>query len=424
MSELDQTAKLGASTEGHRGPLAGVTVLDLTRALAGPFGTLLLAGLGATVIRIEEPAGDGRQSSPFLGKDGASLERTGEDDVSIAHLIRHRAKQSITLNLKHGEARRIFSELAPHVDVVVENYTRGTAERLGVGYSHASAAKPDIIYCSISGFGQEGNPGGGKAMDGIIQALSGVMMASGKPDDGPVRIGVPFADLVTPLFAVIGIVSALVHHKNTGEGQYIDVSMLGALSALQAAEPFKVLENLGVPMRTGGTVPRLAPFGVYPAADGDVVICCSGDRNFGRLNTAMGPAAVAGDPRFSSQVLRLQNYEALDAAVAEWTRTKSKRQIVEDLEAVGVAAAEVRAPDEASRDPRVLARQEVVRLGHPVHGEVQEVFGPGVPIVFSRTPASLDRAPARLGEHNPDVYGQILGYSPEELARLRSEGAI
>jgi crotonobetainyl-CoA:carnitine CoA-transferase CaiB-like acyl-CoA transferase len=411
-------------SDSATGPLAGVRILDLTRALAGPFATLLLGGLGAEVVRIEEPKGDGRENAPFLGRDGASLKRLNDDDVAIGHLIRHRGKKSITLNLKHPEAAGLFARLVPHFDVVVENYTRGTAERLGVGYSTARAARADIIYCSISGFGQEGAPGGGKAMDGIIQAMSGIMMTSGSEGDAPVRIGVPFADLNTPLFAVIGIVSALYHRVRTGEGQYLDVSMLGALSALQASEPFKLLEDLGIPTRTGATVPRLAPFGVYPTSDGDVVICCSGDRNYQRLAQAMDRPDLETDARFQTQVARIHNYRALDAIVGEWTARHTREQTIAKLEAQGIAAAPVRTPDEANRDPRVLARHEVVALAHPVHGRTADVFGPGVPIVFSATPARMAPASAPLAAHNREIYGGELGLDPDTLARLERESAI
>ncbi|RHW19255.1 CoA transferase [Sphingomonas gilva] len=410
--------------EGAAGPLAGVRILDLTRALAGPFATLLLGGLGAQIVRIEEPKGDGRENAPFLGRDGASLKRLHDDDVAIGHLIRHRGKRSITLNLKHPEAKGIFARLVPHFDVVVENYTRGTAERLGVGYTAARAAREDIVYCSISGFGQEGAPGGGKAMDGIIQAMSGIMLTSGDEGDAPVRIGVPFADLNTPLFAVIGIVSALFHHARTGEGQHIDVSMLGALSALQASEPFKLLEELGIPMRTGATVPRLTPFGVYPASDGDVVICCSGDRNFKRLAIAMDRVDLEHDPRFETQVARIHHYRELDAIVGGWTRARGREEVIARLEAEGIAAAPVRSPDEANRDPRVLARGEVIELAHPVHGRTAEVFGPGVPIVFSATPARMAAAGAPLGADNQAIYGDMLGLGEDAIARLRAEQAI
>lgn len=413
-----------AATNNRNGPLVGIRILDLTRALAGPFATLLLGGLGATVVRLEQPGGDGRENAPFLGRDGVALKRLHDDDIGVGHLIRHRGKQSITLNLKHPEAPALFARLVPHFDVVVENYTRGTAERLGVGYSAASAAKPDIVYCSISGFGQEGAPGGGKAMDGIIQALSGIMMTSGSPGDPPVRIGVPFADLNTPLFAVIGIIAALYHRAMTGEGQHIDVSMLGALSSLQAIEPFKLLEDLGVPMRTGATVPRLTPFGVYPTANGNVAICCSGDRNFARLVEAMERPDLGVDPRFATQVERIQHYADLDAIVGGWTSGLTTDAVVRRLEAAGIAAAPVRSPDEANRDARVLARGEVVRLGHPVHGETADVFGPGLPITFSRTATQITPLNAQLGEHNDAVFGDLIGLTGDERARLKREGAI
>jgi crotonobetainyl-CoA:carnitine CoA-transferase CaiB-like acyl-CoA transferase len=261
-------------------------------------------------------------------------------------------------------------------------------------------------------------------MDGIIQALSGIMMTSGGEDDPPVRIGVPFADLGTPLFAVIGIVSALYHRQQTGKGQYIDVSMLGALTALQSAEPFKVLEDLGVPMRTGPTVPRLSPFGVYPTSDGAAVLCCSGDVNFLKLVKVMDRPDLANDERFASQPARLQHYSALDAEIAAWTASLPTTELIARLEAGGVAAAQVRTPDQAIHDERVRARREVVPIVHPEHGQTQEIFGPGVPIVFSRTPANMERPISKLGEHNLDVYRDLLGLSPEEIERLRKEAAI
>lgn len=411
-------------TEEKSGPLAGITILDFSRALAGPYSTLLLGGLGARIIRIEEPRGDGRESAPFYGRNGASLRREHDDDVSIAHLIRHRGKESITLNLKHPEAKRIFQEIVPHVDVVVENFTRGTSERLGVGYSAAKAVKPDIIYCSISGFGQEGEPGTGRAMDNIIQALSGMMMTSGMPDDPPARIAVPFGDLNTPLFAVIGILAALVHRQKTGEGQYVDVSMLGVLTSMLSTEPFDVLERLGVPMRTGPTVPRLAPFGVYPTSDGFVVICCAGERSFEKFAPAIGRPDLIEDPDYSSQTARLRNYEALDAIVADWSRGQTMASVHEILEPAGIASADVRGPAEAMRDPIVLNRKEVIRLEHPIYGAADEVYGPGVPITFSATPVEMAPASVPLRAHNQAVYGDMLGYSPEEIERLLSERAI
>jgi CoA:oxalate CoA-transferase len=411
-------------TDTSTGPLAGVRILDLTRALSGPFATLMLRGLGAEIVRIEEPSPTPRENSPFLGRDGVSLRRLHPDDLSIGLLIRHRGKQSITLNLKHPDASAVFQRLVPNFDVVVENYTRGTADRLGVGYAAAAQVRPDVVYCSISGFGQEGTPGGGKAMDTVIQAMSGAMLTSGSPGDPPVRVGVPLADLSTPLFAVIGIVSALFERQRTGRGQYIDVSMLGALTALQAAEPFQVLEDLGIPMRTGQTMPRLAPFGVYPARDGHVVLCCSGDRNFHRLVDAMGQPGLAEDPRFVSQVDRIHNFAAVDALVSRWTEQRTIADITDTLDRAQIASAPVRSPDQANRDERVLRRGEVVRLRHPTYGGNDDLFGPGIPISFSRTPAALPDDVADLGEHNDAIYGALLGWSADEVEQRRRDKLI
>ena len=403
-------------------PLEGLRVVDLTRALAGPYATLLLAGLGAQVIKVEEPGtGDGRDNAPYLGKDGISLLRQRPDDMPIANLVRLRGKLSVTLNFKHPEAQAVFADLVRDADIVVENFSGGTAERLGLGYSAARAVNPCIIYCSISGFGQD-QPG--KAMDNVIQALSGIMLASGGPDDPPIRIGVPTADTLTPLFGVIGILSALEQRHRTGEGQHVDVSMLGALTSIVAVEPFDVLERLGIPMRTGPTVPRLAPFGAYPASDGHVVICAPGYKLLPALLRVMGREDLLDDPRFSTQEGRLSHSADVDAVVAEWTRTLPAAEVARRLNAAGVAAAEVRAPAVAIRDPRVVERGETRKLQHPLYGDVDDVYGPGVPIRFSDAESSLDRPTPWLGEHNDLVYGELLGYPPDRLAQLRAEGAI
>jgi crotonobetainyl-CoA:carnitine CoA-transferase CaiB-like acyl-CoA transferase len=222
-----------------RGPLEGLTVLDLTLALAGPFATFLLAGLGARVIKIENPESPDpcRQNPPYLGRDGVSLGRTCPDDVSVSALNRLRGKYGVTLNLKHPGANDVFARLLRQADIVVENFSAGTLERLGVGYPFARSINPRVIYCSISGFGATQAPGTGKAMDNIIQALSGLMMTSGMPGEPPVRVGVPVADLLAPVFGVVGILAALRQREATGAGQHVDVSMLGVLTSLVAAEP-------------------------------------------------------------------------------------------------------------------------------------------------------------------------------------------
>ena len=276
------------------GPLAGLTVLDLTLALAGPFATFLLAGLGARVIKIENPESPDpcRQNPPYLGRDGVSLGRTRPDDVSVSALNRLRGKYAVTLNLKQPGSREVFADLLRQADIVVENFSAGTLERLGVGYSFARSINPRVIYCSVTGFGATQAPGTGKAMDNIIQALSGLMMTSGSPEDPPVRVGVPMADLVAPVFGVVGILAALRQREASGIGQHVDVSMLGVLTSLVAAEPFDLLEACGMPQRTGRVVPRLTPFGIYESADGHVAICAPTEQ------FARGVFAAIGHPEF------------------------------------------------------------------------------------------------------------------------------
>lgn len=407
-------------------PLEGVTVLDMTVALAGPFATLLFAGLGARVIKVENPAGGDtcRSNAPYLGKNGATLTRENEDDISISALNRLRNKLSITLNLKAPEAREVFADLVNQADIAVENFSRGTLDRLGVGYAYAREINPRIIYCSITGFGSAGDPGSGKAMDAIIQALSGVMLTSGEPNDPPVRVGVPFADLCAPLFGVIGVLAALHQVKNTGIGQHVDISMLGALTMMVACESYDILERCGVPLRTGQTVPRLAPFGIYPTRDGFVAVCAPTDLFAQSLFIAMGRPELATGDRFATRDLRVRNSDELNVLIENFTSSMTTAEAIAKLDLAGVPSAEVRHPDAAMRDPHVIARRETVPLAHPKYGDVGDVYGMGMPIHFSAATAEFDRPAPTLGEHNQAVYGRILGYSPEKIEALRSRKVI
>jgi crotonobetainyl-CoA:carnitine CoA-transferase CaiB-like acyl-CoA transferase len=281
---------------------------------------------------------------------------------------------------------------------------------------------PRLLYCSITGFGSQGE-GSGKAMDAIIQALSGAMMTSGAAGDPPVRVGVPFADLCTPLFGVIGLLAALHQAQRTGVGQHIDVSMLGVMTSMVASEPFDLLERCGVPQRTGQTVPRLAPFGVYPTSDGHVAICAPTEAFATSLFHAIGRGELCEDERFRTRDARVQNVAEVDRIVSDFTRVRSNADIVAILGRAGVPAAEVRNPADAVRDPRVVARGETVRLQHPSAPDA-DVYGPGLPIVFSGSEAGFDQPPPGIGEHNRDVYGDLLGYTPAELQALQSDGVI
>ncbi len=408
-----------------RGPLADLVVLDLTIALAGPFASALLAGLGARVIKIEGPDSPdtSRSNAPYLGRAGVKLAREHDDDVSLSAINRLRNKEAIRLNLKHPEGRAVFADLLKKSHVLIENYSQGTLDRLGVGYGFTRTVNPQLVYCSITGFGYD-STGPSKAMDAIVQALSGVMQVSGSPDDPPTRIGLPIGDLITPLFGVIGILSALHMARTTGVGQHVDVSMLGTLTALIAGEGFDLLEGLGVQLRTGPTVTRLAPFGVYASRDGHIAICAPTNAFTSGLFRAMGQAALGDDPRFATRDARVSNSAALDSTIEAWTKARDSDELVAELLAHGVPAAPVRSPREAVRDARVIAREECVPLVHPVYGATAEVYGMGVPIKFSGAHAGFDRPAPAMGQHNQSVYGEWLGYSPERLRELAELGVI
>jgi crotonobetainyl-CoA:carnitine CoA-transferase CaiB-like acyl-CoA transferase len=406
-------------------PLEGITVVDLTAALAGPYGTFLLAALGARVIKVENPRGGDRVRNhpPFAGADGVAFRRRAETDISVPFLSRGRGKESVTLDLKHPEGPDVFLDLVRGADVVVDNFSRGTEARLGIGYEACRGVKPRVVYCAISGFGAEGPVGEDKAYDTVIQALSGITMLSGEEGDPPVKIGMPFADLVSPLFGLIGILAALRMREATGAGQFVDVSMLGVVTSLVASEPFELLERFGIPARTGNSTIRLTPFGIFRTADGNVAICATNDHECERLFGEMGMAELLEDERFSTVQARVENYRAVEAAVEQWTRTLGTGDVVDRLTAAGVAAAPVREPKDAVRDDQVVRRGETVRLSHPLHGAVEDLHGPGLPIRFSAVETALGEPPL-LGESNDAVYGEVAGYPAERIASLRRRGVI
>jgi CoA:oxalate CoA-transferase len=407
-------------------PLAGITILDLTTALAGPYATLILAGLGARVIKIENPRNpdSARTNSPYLGKDGLKAVREHGDDYSLAMLERGRNKEAITLNMKHPEGRAMFFELVKQADAVVENFSAGVADRLGIGYRACAEINPRIVYTAISGFGADVHPRQNKAMDNIVQAMSGMMLASGNAGEPPVRVGIPFGDLTAPLFAVIGTQAALMQARQTGQGQFVDVSLLGALSALVAAEPFEIMARLGHETRSGNFMARLAPFGVFPTSDGYISICAPKDDFAAGLFRAMGRDDLLQDPRYATRDARVRNYLALHDLVSGFTRTLTTHEAAERLTDFDVPNGPVREPAEALRDPNLLARGETTHLQHPVYGEVEDIIVGGLPIRMSGSFTGFDRPAVPLGASNGDVYGAMLGLDAERVAALARDGVI
>jgi crotonobetainyl-CoA:carnitine CoA-transferase CaiB-like acyl-CoA transferase len=407
---------------GPRRPLEHVTVLDMTIALAGPFATMLLAGLGARVIRVENPAGERRSAPPFLGPKGPSLVQDSPDDLSMADLTRHRNKLGITLNLKQPGAREVLHDLVAHSDVVVDNFSRGTLDKLGFDFPFMLAANPRIVWASLTGFGIDGEPGTGGAADTIAQALSGIMLTGGEESEPPVRLGAPLGDTITPLCLIIGILSALEHVRFTGVGERVDASMVGALTALVAIEPFDLLKSLGVPYRTGTIMARLGTFGLYQCSDGYVAVTAGGAQA-DALFRAIGRPDLSEDPRFRGPA-RAQNYRALTAEIEQWTHSVTVAECVATLESAGVPSAEVRTPGEAVSDPLAVKRGDTVPLLHPTLGVRPEIPVTGVPIHFANARVGFDRPSPAPGEHNDQVYGGLLSYSADHIARLHAKGVI
>jgi CoA:oxalate CoA-transferase len=404
-------------------PLAGLRVIDLTRALAGPFCTLVLAALGADVIKVEEPGGGdiARGNAPYLGPGGLALAASGAEDMSLAVLNRCRGKRSLTLDLKQPGASQVFQDLVRRADIVVENYSSGTADRLGIGYEAARAVNPGVIYCSISGFGADSQTGA-RAMDSIVQALSGVMLATGGPADPPVRVGVPLGDVLAPVWAVVGILAALRRRERNGTGEHIDVSMLGVLTSLVATEDWYALEQLGQPLRTGPTLPRLAPFGLYRCADGWVAIVAPQDKLVMSLFAVMERHDLIGDPRFCSRDARVHHDHELTTEIESWSSGRPMAEIVRLLTEAGVPAAPVRTPREAVADPQVVSRNETLPVEHPALGRFDELRTGGVPIRMSASQVGFSRPAPRLGEHTAEILSEVAGYSPQQQRELRRSG--
>lgn len=407
-------------------PLAGIRVLDLTVALSGPYATLLLGGLGAEVIHIEAPGGSdiARTNPPFVGPRGVRFDHMADDEVSLSIVNRGRNKKSVTLDLKSEKGRALFFELAKHADVVVENMSDGTAARLNVAYEDVRKHNPRIVYASINAMGDPSLYPGLKGMDIIVQALSGLMEVTGFADGPPLRSGIPMADMIAPLFAVNGLLAALIERGRTGEGQHVKVSMLDCLASMVAEEHFDVMLEHGYAMRSGNYHDRLAPFGVYATKDGHVAIVAFTPAWLEGLTEAMDRQDLLADPRFSGRGPRMKNASALNAIIEAWTKERTSNDVVNELQVKrGVPAVPVRKPQDVLHDPRLHETGAVVYLEHPKLAGVRAA-GTGMPIKFSRSTAVLDRPTAEIGADNDEILGGLLALSPEAMATLRAEGII
>jgi len=409
-------------------PLQGIRVLDLTVALSGPYGSLLLGGLGAEVIHIESPNGGdiARNNPPYVNQDGVHFGVRQAQDVSISILNRARNKKSITLDLKSPQGKVLFAQLVRECDVLIENMSEGATTRLGVDYDGVRAIHPSIVYASIKAFGEPSPYPQLKGVDIIVQALSGIMDVTGFADGPPTRLGLPLADLIAPLFAVNGILSALIHRGRTGQGQHVQVSMLDCLASLVAEEHFDLTLPEGFSRRSGNSMDRLTPFGVYKTRDGYVALVAFRSDWFKDLTEAMGQPALAQDPRFAALGPRTRHAAAINALIQTWLSQRTSAQAITELqEKRGVPCAEVRTPEQVLADRHLRARGAVVPLEHPcLEANNTMAMGMGLPIQFSVSAASFDQPAQALGAANDEIYRGLLGLSEAQLTQLRTEGVI
>lgn len=392
------------------GPLEDVTVLDLSRILTGPYCSMMLADLGAEVIKIERPgAGDDTRTwgPPFV------------DGESAYFLSINRNKRSITLNLKEPEAREIFLKLAVEADVVLENFRPGTADRLGVGYETVSETNPGIVYCSISGFGQDGPYRDRPGYDLILQGMSGLMSITGSEEiSEPVRVGVAVADIGAGMWAAYAITAALLHRNKTGEGQFIDVSLLeGQIAWLtyMAGNFFATGEQ---PPKRANAHPNIVPYQSFETSDGYINIAVGNENLYRRFCDVIG--LDPEDPRFATNADRVENREELVELIESVLQEKSSDFWLAEFQQAGIPCGPIYGLEEVFSDPHVLHRNMLVNMEHPTAGEVSMT---GLPMKFSETPGEVETPPPLLGEHTADVLAE-LGYSAEAVEELREKGVI
>ena len=392
--------------------LEGIRVLDLTRALAGPFCTLMLGDNGADVIKIEIPgSGDDTRKwgPPFIG------------DESAYFLSINRNKRSLTLNLQDPKAQDVFMKLAKDSDVVVENFTPGVMDRFGLGYEAVKAVNPNVVYCSISGFGQDGPYRSRPAYDQIMQGVGGLMSITGEPDGEPQKIGIAVTDIGAGMWSAFAITTALHHRDKTGEGQYIDISMLDAQVAWLTYQAAFFFANDDPPKRMGAAHPTLVPYQAFMCSDGKYInVAVGSERIWERFCQGMGREDLKDHPDYSVNSVRVAHRGAIVSMLQEIFLTRPVSEWVEDLQAANVPCGPINDLADVFADPQVLARDMLQEMPHPTLGTIKQT---GLPIKFSRTPGGLDLHPPLLGEHNQEILSS-LGYSDADVQSLKDASVI
>ncbi len=404
------------------GALSGIRVLDLSRVLAGPWCGQNLADLGAEVIKVERPGSgdDTRQWGPPYLKD-----RDGHDSREAAYfLCANRNKESLTIDFTQPEGQRLVRELAAKSDVLIENFKVGGLAAYGLDYASLKAVNPKLIYCSITGFGQDGPYASRAGYDFMVQGLGGLMSLTGQPDGsegaGPVKVGVALTDVLTGLYASIAILAALQYREREGVGQHIDTALLDVQVACLANQALNYLTTGRAPQRLGNAHPNIVPYQSFPTADGDFILTVGNDGQFRKFAQVAGKPEWADDPRFATNRARVEHRAELIPLIRQVTVFKTSAQWLSDLEAVGVPCGPINDLAQVFADPQVIARGLQVEMPHAV-GSVPQVASP---LRLSASPVDYRLPPPQLGEHSAQVLARVLGLSAAEIAALQANGVV
>jgi glutaryl-CoA transferase len=388
------------------GPLSHVRVLDLSRVMAGPWAGQILADLGADVIKVERPVvGDDTRTwgPPFLKDAAGNPTREAGYYLSV-----NRGKRSITLDLDKPQGQEVVRALAARCDIVLENFKVGTLKRFGLDFESLSAINPRIIYCSITGFGQTGPKRDAAAYDFMIQAMGGLMSVTGErdgmPGAGPQKVGVPIVDIMTGMYAAVGVLAALARRNETGRGDYIDLAMLDVQAAFLANQAMNWLASGNTPKRNGNRHPNIQPQDVFPCADGFVALAVGNDGQFARLADVLERPEWIKDERFATNPARVRNHAALDPLLRAEFEKRTRSDLVAALEAAGVPCSPINTVPEVFADPQVQHRRMLRELPHPTAGCVSLVVSP---LNFAKEPLAFDRPPPLLGEHTAEVLREL-----------------
>ncbi|RKO65497.1 CaiB/BaiF CoA transferase family protein [Desulfofundulus salinus] len=393
------------------GALEGIRVLELSRTLAGPFCSMLLADMGAQVIKVEQPG---------VGDETRGYKPPEWGGESCYYLSLNRNKKGITLNLKTEEGRQIVKQLVSQVDVLIENFRTGTMEKFGLGYDVLKEINPRLVYCAVSGFGRTGPMKDEPAYDLLMQAFGGLMSVTGEPGRPPVKVGFSVVDLTTGLYAALGVLLALLAREKTGRGQYVEASLLQAIVSLQTYLAQGVLATGKIPGRLGSAHPNVAPYQVFETQDGYIIIAVPNDWLWKKMCDALGLDHLKEHPKFAINADRVKNREELVALMTDYTRTKTSAEILAKLKEAGVPSGPIYNIAEVLSHPQVVHLGMIQEVPHPTIGTMKVL---GIPIIMSETPGSVRMAPPLLGQHTVEVLSG-LGYSEEDINELKEKGII